>query len=310
MIHKNVPGGIKFLVGLAVGAILFSSSAVAYINYVSDNTPEGGYLLCANLKTKVVTFPNKLSCPSGTKALDMGAATGMEGPMGSDGPMGPQGFSGAQGMTGPVGPKGADGVSTKALIDSLGKIVDKAVYKIECGKFFGSGFGIDINISADSKSKGYKGAIVTNHHVVEDCLGKSVSVSQNNRNLGGYVYTWDIENDLALIYTIGAVSVLSPAITKPARGDTVVAFGNPYGLEGSVSVGIVSNFDADSVVTDAAIDSGNSGGPLVNTSGQFIGVNTWNFEGSQGSSHALTPGNLCRDILVCPVNSDFLSWSK
>jgi S1-C subfamily serine protease len=275
VLKSNFSGAGKFLAGVIIGAALFSGSAIAINNYVSDNSPENGYLLCANLKTKAVTFPNKLSCPSGTKALDMGAVT-----------------------------------SSRALIDSLAITVDKAVYKITCGEFFGSGFGIEINLSAEAKSKGYEGTIVTNHHVVKDCLAKSVSVTQNNRNLGGYVWTWDINNDLALIHTIGKVSTLSPALKKPVRGDAVVAFGNPFGLEGSVSAGIVSNFDPDSVVTDAAIDSGNSGGPLVNTSGQFIGINTWNFEGSQGSSHALTPGNLCRKILVCPVNSDFLSWSK
>lgn len=310
MLKFNFSGAGKFLAGVIIGAALFSGSAIAINNYISDNTPENGYLLCANLKTKVVTFPNKLSCPVGTKALDMGAVTGVDGAEGPEGPEGPTGPQGPQGMTGPAGPKGLDGTNTKALIDSLGKIVDKATYMITCGEYFGSGFGINISLDASSKSKGYQGAIVTNHHVVEDCLGESVSVTQNNRNLGGYVYTWDVKNDIAVIYTIGTVSFLQPAITKPSRGDTVVAFGNPFGLEGSVSVGIVSNFDTDSVVTDAAIDSGNSGGPLVNTSGQFIGINTWNFEGSQGSSHAITPGNLCRVVLICPVNSEFLSWSK
>ncbi len=84
----------KFFVGVTVGAILFSGSAVAYNAYVSDNTPENGYLLCANLKTKAVTFPNKLSCPSGTKALDLGAVTGVEGPEGPEGPQGPPGLAG------------------------------------------------------------------------------------------------------------------------------------------------------------------------------------------------------------------------
>jgi hypothetical protein len=94
-------GASKFLAGIVIGGVLFSGSAIALNNYVSDNTPENGYLLCANLKTKAVTFPNKLSCPSGTKALDMGAVTGVEGP---EGPMGPQGFTGAQGPQGPAAP--------------------------------------------------------------------------------------------------------------------------------------------------------------------------------------------------------------
>lgn len=84
----------RFVAGVLTGAILFSGSAAAYNNFASDNTPENGYLLCANNKTKAVTFPNKLSCPSGTTALDMGAAVGYEGPAGPEGPEGPQGPAG------------------------------------------------------------------------------------------------------------------------------------------------------------------------------------------------------------------------
>ena len=100
MNRLHLSGTSKFLAGLIVGAVIFSGSAIAYNQYVADNTPENGYLLCANLKTKVVTFPNKLSCPSGTKALDMGASVGTEGPEG------PQGTKGETGATGPQGPKG------------------------------------------------------------------------------------------------------------------------------------------------------------------------------------------------------------
>lgn len=96
----KLSGTGKFLTGLISGALLFSGPAIALNNYVSDNTPENGYLLCANNKTKAVTFPNKLSCPSGTTALDLGAVTGVEGP---EGPQGPQGYTGAQGPQGPAG---------------------------------------------------------------------------------------------------------------------------------------------------------------------------------------------------------------
>ena len=87
----------RFIAGLFAGAVLFSGSAVAYNSYVSDNTPEGGYLLCANNKTKAVTFPNKLSCPSGTMALDLGGVAGEPGADGSEGPQGPQGPQGPAG---------------------------------------------------------------------------------------------------------------------------------------------------------------------------------------------------------------------
>jgi len=119
-----------------------------------------------------------------------------------------------------------------------------------------------------------------------------------------------VNSDLALIHTVGEVVPLSVATTKPERGDFVLAIGSPYGLEGSVSAGIVSNLDEDTVVTDAAIDTGNSGGPLVNQSGQYVGINSWGWEGAQGSSHAIKPGLLCRSILVCPVGSNLLQWSR
>ena len=88
---------LKFPLGVLVGMMIFSGSAMAFNNYVSDNTPANGYLLCANNKTKVVTFPNKLTCPAGTKALDLGAVTGVEGPEGPAGPVGPAGMPGSNG---------------------------------------------------------------------------------------------------------------------------------------------------------------------------------------------------------------------
>ena len=112
----------RFVVGFIVGAMLFSGSAFAYNSYVSENTPETGYLLCANSKTKAVTFPNKLSCPAGTIALDLGASGGVAGDDGQDGAtgasgaQGPFGPTGPTGPQGPAGPRGADGVSTGGKI--------------------------------------------------------------------------------------------------------------------------------------------------------------------------------------------------
>jgi S1-C subfamily serine protease len=184
------------------------------------------------------------------------------------------------------------------------------MYKIKCDNSTGSGFGFNLTMGESAKAKGYKGAILTNYHVVSDCVGENVEVTQNGRNLGGNVWAADFDNDLALILTIGEVVGLTPAPNKPEQGDFVVAFGAPYGLEGSVSSGIVSNIDADTVITDAAIDPGNSGGPLVDINGNFVGMNTWNWEESQGSSHAIKPGVMCRKILICPLNSELLKWSK
>jgi hypothetical protein len=87
----GLTGVSRFIVGTLVGGLIFSGSAFAYSNYAADNTPDGGYLLCANSKTKAVTFPNKLKCPQGSLALDLGSVQGALGPVG---PAGPQGSPG------------------------------------------------------------------------------------------------------------------------------------------------------------------------------------------------------------------------
>ena len=97
---KTLKSRSNFVVGFVIGAVLFSGSAYAVSNYVSDNTPENGYLLCANKSTKAVTFPNKLRCPSGTIALDLGAATGIDGVDGNDGTDGYNGVNGLNGLNG------------------------------------------------------------------------------------------------------------------------------------------------------------------------------------------------------------------
>lgn len=206
---------------------------------------------------------------------------------------------------------GTSGLGTSQLVGAVLKTVEPAVYQVKCGRGIGSAFGLDLTLSDSAKSQGYRGAIVTNYHVVADCLSsRNVTATQNKRNLGAYVWAWDSDNDLALLLTQASVTTLKPTALEPERGAIVFAIGSPFGLEGSVSMGIVSNLDDDTVVTDAAVDPGNSGGPLVNEKGELVGINTWGWEGSQGSSHALKPGVMCRGIVVCPSASNLLLWSK
>ena len=105
-------GKARFTIGFIVGSIVFGSSAFAATTILATNTPNGGYLLCFNSKTKAVTYPGTLSCPTGTKALDLGASRGKDGTQGEQGPEGPQGIQGIpgiQGVRGDTGPKGLTG---------------------------------------------------------------------------------------------------------------------------------------------------------------------------------------------------------
>jgi S1-C subfamily serine protease len=141
----------------------------------------------------------------------------------------------------------------------------------------GSGFVID-------KS----GHVVTNYHVVENAAKVEVSFSANDEMPASVVGT-DPSTDIAVLRIKGAQNrSLTPLDLGSSRGvevgDAVVAIGNPFGLERTVTAGIVSalqreitapnGFAIDQVIqTDAAINHGNSGGPLLNADGRVIGVN-------------------------------------
>jgi serine protease Do len=137
----------------------------------------------------------------------------------------------------------------------------------------GSGFVIDPS-----------GIIVTNNHVIEDADEITVNFP-NGRKLPATVIGHDDKTDIALIRVKPAAPLTAVKFgdsTKLRVGDWVMAIGNPFGLGGTVTVGIVSarNRDInagpydDFIQTDAAINRGNSGGPLFNETGEVIGINT------------------------------------
>jgi S1-C subfamily serine protease len=141
----------------------------------------------------------------------------------------------------------------------------------------GSGFVIDKD-----------GHVVTNYHVVQGAKKVQVSFSDNEQRDATVVGT-DPSTDIAVLKIQGAwARSLTPLVLGDSSavkvGDAVVAIGNPFGLERTVTAGIVSalqrqitapnGFQIDEAIqTDAAINHGNSGGPLLNANGDVIGVN-------------------------------------
>jgi serine protease Do len=128
------------------------------------------------------------------------------------------------------------------------------------------------------------GVVVTNNHVIESADAIEV-ILQNGRRYDAIVVGRDPATDIAVLRVQGGTPLpyVEMGDSDTARvGDIVLAIGNPFGLGGSLSVGVVSarnrNIDAgrydDFIQTDAAINRGNSGGPLFNTDGEVIGVNT------------------------------------
>ena len=145
----------------------------------------------------------------------------------------------------------------------------------------GSGF----IISAD-------GYIVTNNHVVDNAVKVQVTLD-DGRTLDAKVIGKDAKTDVALLKADGrgTLPYVSFAKDSPRIGENVVAIGNPFGLGGTVTSGIISArgrdigagpFD-DFLQIDAAVNRGNSGGPAFNLKGEVVGVNTAIYSPSGGS---------------------------
>ncbi|MBW2297387.1 MAG: DegQ family serine endoprotease [Deltaproteobacteria bacterium] len=159
----------------------------------------------------------------------------------------------------------------------------------------GSGFIIDKD-----------GYIVTNNHVVENADQIKVKLA-DDKEYDATLVGRDSKTDLALI-KISAPGDLTPIKMGDSErldvGDWVVAIGSPFGLEQTVTAGIVSakgrtigsgQYD-DFIQTDASINPGNSGGPLINMSGEVVGINTAIVASGQGIGFAI-PINLARGIV-------------
>jgi len=170
----------------------------------------------------------------------------------------------------------------------------------------GSGFVIDAS-----------GLIVTNAHVVEGAASIQVRLADGKR-FQGKVVGRDNRVDLALLKIEGATGLTPLPLGDSNRlrvGEFVLALGNPFGLEQSVSFGIVSRKGApltvaapgfDFIQTDAAINPGNSGGPLVNVAGEVIGVNT--MAARNGSIGFAIPANLVKMLLPQLATKGRVDW--
>jgi len=155
-----------------------------------------------------------------------------------------------------------------------------------------------------------EGHILTNNHVVEGADKITVKLSDKKEYEAKIIGT-DSKTDLALIKIDGAKD-LKPLVLGDSDnlevGDWVVAIGNPFGLDNTVTAGIVSakyrrslgtaSYE-DYIQTDAAINQGNSGGPLMNTNGEVIGINSSIYSqtgGSIGIGFAI-PINMAKNLL-------------
>jgi serine protease Do len=154
------------------------------------------------------------------------------------------------------------------------------------------------------------GSIITNNHVVENASKIVVKLSDDDQEYEAKVVGRDSKTDIAVIKINAKVNLATASLGDSDRldvGEWVVAIGNPFGLDSTVTSGIVSakgrhigqgpydNF----IQTDASINPGNSGGPLINLRGEVVGINTAIFSrtgGNMGIGFAI-PINLVKELL-------------
>jgi len=180
----------------------------------------------------------------------------------------------------------------------------------------GSGFG-QFGGSTQAEGSGFvydtKGDIVTNQHVISGETSIQVQF-WNGRSFKGKLVGSDSSTDLAVVHVDAPSSLIHPLTLGDSSnvqvGDAVIAIGSPFGLPETVTNGIVSalhrTMDApngytipDSIQTDAPINHGNSGGPLIDSSGEVIGVNAQiqtDSGGSEGVGFAI-PSNTVSSVV-------------
>jgi putative serine protease PepD len=205
-------------------------------------------------------------------------------------------------------PVAAGEVPTARIYASASKAV------VEIAARTGSGIG---GSQGTAQGSGFvvdeQGHIVTNQHVV--AAASSVSVSfWNGAELDAEIVGTDPSTDLAVLHVDASPALLAPLRFAESSsvevGDPVLAFGSPFGLEGTITSGIVSALHremtapntftiTDTIQTDAAINHGNSGGPLLDRRGRVIGVNA-QIESESGGSDGVgfaIPSSTVRPIV-------------
>jgi S1-C subfamily serine protease len=161
----------------------------------------------------------------------------------------------------------------------------------------GQGSGVIID------SRGY---ILTNYHVVAGAQSIAVHL-RDGRSLSGKVVGSDRRYDLALVHVNSSDLRAAPLGNSNdlRAGQWAIAIGSPFGLENTVTVGVISATGrkgvgearyGDFIQTDASINPGNSGGPLININGEVIGINSMIVAPGQGIGFAI-PINLAKKIV-------------
>jgi len=188
-----------------------------------------------------------------------------------------------------------------------------SVVTVKCAGGSGTGWSADAKLSSNLSAAGFKSIVVTNHHVIEDCLNsKDVTlVLSNSTSVAGKVVSWNESNDVAGVATSTSIPPLQWIGALPKQGWWVGVLGSPLGKANVLTTGIVSSMNslAKTFTLTAPINPGNSGGPVFDSTGRVLGLAT---SKNLLSSGALAEGFgnahgvplLCSTVITCTTEKD------
>jgi len=186
---------------------------------------------------------------------------------------------------------------------SLTPKISPSVVTVLCSNGSGTGWAIDVKLTTNMISSGYKSLVITNHHVIEDCVGSKqlTLVLPSQQRVNGVLWAWSEDDDTAGIVTTTQIPVLQWRGAVPQQGWWVGVFGSPLGFPGVLTTGIVSsvNVSAKTLTTTAPLNPGNSGGPVFDREGRVIGLATAKYRDSEGFGIVHGTPLLCNKILNC-----------
>ena len=182
----------------------------------------------------------------------------------------------------------------EAGLAPLAKRVLRSVFTVETDISLGSGF-----VAWRDGGASY---LVTAAHVVEESAGAFVTVSRRDGSWTGEIAGIDSRNDLAVVRISGKPAGAEPLWQEPRTlppkaGDELLLVGSPFGLEGSVSTGVVSRVTKRYIQTDAAANPGNSGGPALDKTGRIVGVLVSG--GGENINFAVPIAKVCAKLRQC-----------
>lgn len=190
--------------------------------------------------------------------------------------------------------------------------IQKSTMVITCGNSQGSGWVISLgevvdtaDAQAKALDKAYPGSVITNHHVIKNCIDSKYDITTSNggKSYESVLFSYDEDNDLAIISTKLVLPPL-PISKEPKPGWWSMSLGSPFGIEKSISIGNIMNVVDDQIISTAPINPGNSGGPLVNSFGEVMGTNTYKLKSNDadGINVARSVQLLCDVLVVCTNN--------